>query len=72
MKVVRVHYHGSDAPQGAVPIIHRTDYPSAARSADYPEQDLREDADLQVSTSSHRCQHRGAHFYSHGILSEDG
>ena len=46
--------------------------PQRSRSFN-PEQDLREDADLQVSTSSHRrCQHQGAHFYSHGILSEDG
>lgn len=67
MKGERVHYHGGDAPQGTVPITHRPNYPSTA------EQDLREDAALQVSTSSHRrCQHQGVHFYSHGILSEVG
>lgn len=55
--------HSAHHPQDQQP-LHTTGFD--------PQQDLREDAALQVSSSSsRRCQHQGLHSYSHGILSED-
>lgn len=60
MKAARVHSHGGDAPQGTVSII-----PQLSRGFD-PEQDLREDAGLQVSTSSGRSRLREVTFTAMG------